>query len=254
MPNQDLTWLTKRPIAHRGLHAATEGRVENCLQSFDAAISHNFAIELDVQITKDDKAAVFHDYSLERLTHGTGRVDEMTLAELSKVSFKNGSDHIEDLASLLAHIDGRVPLIIELKTPKVQDTRLERAVAASLATYQGPAALMSFSPQVVAELIKHTDRPRGIVSCDFFRDKDGSKLVEEERYQLTHLLHAGVTKPDFISYCQKDFPAPSVDLMKALTGLPVICWTTKSAEDHIWALKHCDQVTFEGYDPDTISF
>ncbi|WP_114009057.1 glycerophosphodiester phosphodiesterase family protein [Cohaesibacter intestini] len=253
MPNQDLSWLTRRPIAHRGLHDVTQGRVENCRQSFDAAISHDFSIELDVQITKDGKAAVFHDYSLERLTNGTGRLDEMTLSELSIVSFKNGSDPIEELPSLLAHIDGRVPLVIELKTPNVQDGRLERAVAASLSTYDGPVALMSFSPMVVTELHQVTDRPRGIVSCDFFRDKDGADLPNEERYQLTHLLHAGVSKPDFISYCQKDFPAPSVDLMKALTGLPVICWTTKSVEDHVWALKHCDQVTFEGYDPDAIA-
>ena len=134
MHKQDISWLTKRPIAHRGLHNLDNGRVENCRQSFDAAVERNFAIELDVQITKDGKAVVFHDYSLERLTTGTGRVDEMTLAELSTVSFKNGSDHMEDLASLLAHIDGRVPLIIELKTPNIQDGRLERAVRSASKT------------------------------------------------------------------------------------------------------------------------
>ena len=111
---------------------------------------------------------------------------------------------------------------------------------------------MTFAPEVLAELAKVTDRPRGIVSCDFFKDEESEEMPSEERYSLTHLLHSGETKPDFISYCVHDFPAPAVDLMKALQDLPVICWTTKTVEDHNKAKLHCDQVTFEGYDPDTV--
>jgi glycerophosphoryl diester phosphodiesterase len=253
MHQQDLKWLTKRPIAHRGFHNKYNGIVENCTQAFEKAIAHDFSIELDVQITSDGKAAVFHDYSLDRLTNGSGRVDEHSLAALSSIAFKHGSDRITELSDLLVQVAGKVALIVELKTPKVADGRLEKAVADAVHGYDGPLALMSFSPAIVQNLIPMTKRPRGIVSCNYFRDEIGHDLSDENRYQATHLLHAKHSQPNFISYCIEDFPTPSVDVFKTVYDMPSICWTTKSAESHIHALKYCDQVTFEGYNPDEVT-
>lgn len=253
MQNKDLSWLTRRPIAHRGLHDIKMGRLENCRASFEAAIAGNFAIELDVQITRDGKAAVFHDYELSRLTLGEGKVADLTLDELSQIQMRHGSDHIEELEEILSLIDGRVPVVIELKTPPQQDGRLEKRVAKILDAYKGHAAVMGFSPDVVKTLAPLTNHPRGIVSCDFFKDDDGKKMSDAQRYYRTHLLHVSETRPDFISYGVRDFPAPTVDLMRVLFRLPVICWTVRSEEMHHHALKYCDQVTFEAYNPDEIS-
>lgn len=253
MQPTDLSWLTARPIAHRGLHDKSCGIIENCASAFEAAIAGNFAIELDVQVTKDGKAAVFHDYDLERLTQESGFVDQLTMAELAATPFQKGSDRAQELEEMLNQVAGRVPVFIELKTPRKDDGRLERRVAEILTTYDGPAAVMAFSPFLIRSLADLTDRPRGIVSCDYFNNDDGKNLTDDERYQLTHLLHAPQTKPDFISYGAKDLPAPSADLLKALQGLPIICWTTRSADDHHRALQSCDQVTFEGYNPDDIA-
>ena len=253
MNHQDLSWLTQRPIAHRGFHDKNKGIIENCPQAFDRAIEHDFAIELDVQVTSDGKAAVFHDYSLERLTHGSGRIDAHEMAELSKIAFRDSTDHMLELPELLTHIDGRVPLVIELKTPVIQDGRLEKAVAEAIADYQGKVALMSFSPLSVEQLIPLTDRPRGITACNFFNHQEDDKLTEQERYHLTHMLHAPRSRFDFVSYCISDLPVPSLDLLKALYDMPVICWTTKSEESHHKAMQLCDQVTFEGYDPDNLT-
>ena len=77
-----LAWLTARPIAHRGYHDAAAGRVENTLSAAKAAVSHNFAIECDLQLSRDEKVVAFHDDTLERLTEASGRLDAMTLAEL----------------------------------------------------------------------------------------------------------------------------------------------------------------------------
>ena len=252
MSHPDCSWLATRPIAHRGLHDATQGRVENCLKSFDAAIAQNFSIELDVQVTRDGKIAVFHDYELDRLTHGSGRVDETDMATLAKLDFRDGTDHIIELSELLDIVKGRVPLVVEIKTPKTNDGSFEKTVAAAVKTYDGPLALMSFSPQIVENLLLVTDRPRGIVSYDYLRDENTHGLSHEERYELTHLLHSKSSKPDFISYCQTDLPAPSVDMHKQFFNLPVICWTTKDVESHKRALNYCDQITFEGYNPDLI--
>ena len=253
MTNQAIDWLTARPIAHRGLHDAARGIIENCPQAFERAIAGNFAIELDVQVTRDGRAVVFHDYELDRLTKASGRIDEHEMAELSRIAFRNTSDQMLELPVLLDLVAGRVPLVIELKTAKCQDGRLERAVCEAVATYDGEIALMTFSPVMLEGMASLTDRPRGIVSCDFFRVKEGRNFSDEQKYQLTHLLHAAKTRPDFISYCQKDLPAPAVDLLKQLYDLPVICWTTKDVECHRHALQFCDQVTFEGYNPDQVT-
>ena len=78
----DLGWITARPIAHRGLHNRAGGIVENTPSAFQAAIDKGFAIECDVQITADGEAVVFHDFAVERLTGGTGKVAESPLAAL----------------------------------------------------------------------------------------------------------------------------------------------------------------------------
>ncbi|MCT4655379.1 MAG: glycerophosphodiester phosphodiesterase family protein [Cohaesibacter sp.] len=254
MPKSDLSWLTARPIAHRGLHSPQAGIEENTRSAFVAAMEQNFAIELDVQLTKDGQAAVFHDYDLERLTTSKGKTINHTMAELQTLSLRQGSDRIEPLGDILSLIAGRVPVVIELKSPKPHENQLlEEDVSRLLENYSGHAAVMSFSPDVVLHLKALTTRPRGIVSCDYFVDEDGEVLSHQERYALTHLLHAKATEPDFISYGIDYLPAPSVDLMKALFDLPVICWTTTNEDLHKKAMHYCDQVTFEGYNPDLLT-
>lgn len=252
MQNKDLSWLTARPIAHRGYHDDNQGLVENCRASFKAAIEQNYAIELDVQLTKDGKAAVFHDSQLDRLTRESGYLCDLTMAELAKAEFKQGADHIEELPDILALIGDQVPVVIELKAPATKNEELEKQVARNLEDYQGRAAVMSFDPRIVAHLANLTDRPRGIVSCDYFKDEANNDLSDDEKYKLTHLLHAPITRPDFISYDVTDLPVPSADLLKSLYDLPIICWTTRDAAMHHHALQFCDQVTFEGYNPDNL--
>lgn len=255
MSTKSFPWLTARPIAHRGLHDKNRKIVENTASAFQAAINKNYAIELDIQLTKDHQAAVFHDHQLDRLTTTKyGAIDELTMAQLQQLELKNSSDKIQPLSDILALINGQVPIVIELKTPKKTATNaLEKAVTTCLQSYQGNAALMSFSPDIVTNLIPLTDRPRGIVSCNYFEDEDGEHLSDEDCYALTHLLHFKNSQPDFISYGAHDFPAPAIDLLRALYKIPTICWTTTNAQSHHNALKYCDQVTFEGYDPDSLT-
>lgn len=253
MNGKSLDWLTARPIAHRGLHDETNDIIENTASAFQAAIAKNFAIQLDVQITKDGQVAVFHDDDLERLTTSSARVDSLTMDELREIPFKQGSDRIQSLPEILSLINGQVAVVIELKTPAKMDGSLEKQVSKDLEGYEGNAAIMSFAPQMVETLKDLTDRPRGIVSCDYFtNDEDGAHLSEEQRYAFTHFLHAKQTKPDFISYCIDDLPQPSLDLMRALYELPVICWTARTLEQHNKAMSQSIQVTFEGYDPDSL--
>ena len=109
-------WLTARPIAHRGLHARENGIVENTLSAAQAAIERGFSIECDVQLTSDGNAAVFHDFTLEGLTKGSGEVVSRSAAALSALTLKDSTDRISRLEAFLEVIGGRTPLIIEIKS------------------------------------------------------------------------------------------------------------------------------------------
>src|SRR5712691_7403493 len=89
-----LDWLIARPVAHRGLHDANAGIIENTPSAFAAAIAANYAIECDLQLSADGEAMVHHDDTLGRLTEGSGRLDAMTAADLKRVPFRASADRM----------------------------------------------------------------------------------------------------------------------------------------------------------------
>src|SRR3954451_21380819 len=147
-----LDWLTARPVAHRGLHDAAAGVIENTASAFAAAIAGDFAIETDLQISGDGEAMVHHDFALGRLTHGSRQLAAMTAAGLKDVPFKATADRIMTLGELCQFVAGRVPLVIELKSRFDGNLKLVRRAAEVVKAYAGPAALMSFDPTPIAAL------------------------------------------------------------------------------------------------------
>src|SRR4249919_3099342 len=124
-----LDWLTARPIAHRGLHDAQRGIIENTATAFAAAISDSYGIETDVQISADGEAMVHHDDALGRLTEGFGRLADMSAADLARVAFKDTSDRMLTLGELCDLVGGRVPIAVELKSGFARDTRIAQRTA-----------------------------------------------------------------------------------------------------------------------------
>src|SRR5215813_12456020 len=139
-------WLTARPVAHRGLHDISRGIVENMPGAAKAAISGNFAIECDIQLTADGEAMVHHDDELGRLTEGSGALLTKTAAELKQVRFKGTSERMMTLTDLCDLVAGRVPLVIEVKSRFDGDRKLVKRMAEVLSSYKGPAVGMSFDP------------------------------------------------------------------------------------------------------------
>src|SRR3954468_6949980 len=117
-------WLTARPVAHRGLHHATAGVIENTASAFAAAIAGGFGIETDIQITADGEAMVHHDFALGRLTLGSRQLAAMTAAGLKEVPLKATTTRIMTLGELCAFVAGRTPLLIEVKSRFDGDRRL----------------------------------------------------------------------------------------------------------------------------------
>ncbi len=246
---RNLKWLTARPIAHRGLHEAAAGVIENTATAFSAAIDAGCGIECDVQVSADGEAMVHHDDALGRLTEGDGALAAMSAAAIQAVRFKQSEDRILTLSELCDLVAGRVPLLIEIKSRFDGDLRLVARAAAVLARYQqGPAALMSFDPAPIAWLSRHAPAlPRGIVAERRYDHPEWAAATRFQKFLLAHLLHAPRTRPQFVAYAVRDLPAPAPWVARNLFGLPLLTWTVRDDDDRRRAVRYADQMIFEGF-------
>jgi glycerophosphoryl diester phosphodiesterase len=245
-----LDWLTARPVAHRGLHDAAAGVIENTPSAFRAAIAGNYAIECDLQISADGEAMVHHDDVLGRLTQGEGRLAEFNAAVLKQVPFKATADRMITLGELCDLTGGRVALVIELKSRFDGERRLVERAADVLRSYAGPVALMSFDPRPIAALRGTAPGlPRGIVAERWYRHPEWAALSRAQKRSLAHLFHFPRTRPHFIAYRAQDLPAPAPWLAHTLLGLPLLTWTVRTPEDRRQAARWASQMIFEGFRP-----
>lgn len=239
MPRPDparTAFLKAQPFAHRGLHG--DGRVENSRAAFVAAITAGYGIECDVQVSRDGEAFVFHDADLDRLTHETGPVAARSAQTLDGILLAGTDETIPTLFQLLARTLGRVPVLIELKTPVRDFTPLCRAVARELDGYRGPVAIMAFHPGVVRWFRLHAPEiVRGLV------------VTEQDRTGLWHRLLRTLAlrraHPDFLAYDVRSLPSAFAARARR-RGLPVLTWTVRDAAAERLAFAHADEVIFEG--------
>lgn len=238
------------PIAHRGLHG--EGVPENSLAAATAAIEAGYAIEMDIQPAAGGVPMVFHDYDLSRLAGDQGFIADLDPDDLAGMRLLDSDEQIPTLAAMLRLVDGRVPLLIEIKDqdgrlgPHIGD--LPGHVADQVKGYQGPVAVMSFNPHVVKAF--HDLAPDiavGITSCGF-PGKDWPALDEETRKRLADIDDFADCGASFISHDRQDLTNPRVDALKA-QGVPILCWTVRSPEQEEAARRVADNITFEGYAP-----
>lgn len=238
-----LDFITARPIAHRGLHDWRKGVIENTASAFAAAAEANYAIECDLQLTRDGEAVVFHDDSLERLTLGHGLVKDKTLAEMKAQALRHTSDRVQTLAELLEQVAGRVPLIIELKSDWDGDERLAVRALKALKGYKGAYCLMSFDPDII-ETVKRLSPStiRGMVN----EAGDYGWLPLARQIEMRSFGYLKRTEPHFMSFHFGDFPFAGVKAFRQ-AGRPVVSWTIRTPEQAALALRYSDQITFEGY-------
>jgi glycerophosphoryl diester phosphodiesterase len=244
-----LDWLIARPVAHRGLHDAASGVIENTPSAFAAAVAGNYAIECDLQITADDEAMVHHDDALGRLTEGNGRLDSMSAAALKSVPFSATADRMITVGELCDLVAGRVPLVIELKSHGDRDRRVVARAAQVLSHYRGPAALMSFDPGQIAALREIAPAlPRGLVA-ERHQRAAGDDFSVGIRRAMSHAPEALRTRLQFLAYGVKDLPGAVPWAARNLLGLPLLTWTVRSDEDRNRARRWADQMIFEGFRP-----
>jgi glycerophosphoryl diester phosphodiesterase len=237
-------WLTKTPVAHRGLHDIAKGVPENSRLAFQKAIDGGYAIELDVRITGDGQPVVFHDAVLDRLCGKPGKVSEMTLAALKRETLLGTEETVPSFRDLLDLVQGRAPLLVELKKDNAEPAgKLEEAVANMLRHYPGPVAVQSFSPRTVNWFKDNAPQfVRGQIACAMA--DMGKNLNWYQRIGLRWMLNNFYGEPAFLAYDVNDLPAPLTARYRA-RRLPVVSWTVRTPEQRARAAAHADNIIFE---------
>jgi len=239
-------WLTAQPIAHRGLHDETSGRVENSLAAARAAVAWDYAIECDIQLSSDGEVIVFHDVLLDRLTFAEGRLDQRSRADLAHVAFRHGNETIPALTDLLAVVAGKVPLIVELKSHFNGDTRLADAALACVASYAGPLAFKSFDPDLLRRLRDcNASQPLGLVAEALYAPAEWPELTPERRAGLLAWEFFPDIRPDFLSWHVNDLPHAVPRLCRDGLHMPVMSWTVRTEAQKELATLYADQIVFE---------
>lgn len=242
------------PIAHRALHDRAQGRPENSLTAVRAAVAAGYGIEIDLQPSADGVAMVFHDDTLERLTAETGPVSARLASELQAIPLLGTDEGIPTLAQVLETIDGRVPLLIEIKDQSrclgPTDGRLEGATVTALEGYRGAVAVMSFNPDAMAHMRRLAPAiPRGLTTYAFPAEDfppDAGPELQARRQALAAIEDFDTVGASFVSHDWRDLTGPRVADLRA-QGWAVLCWTICDPAQEAEARRVAQNITFEKY-------
>ena len=235
---------TEVKFAHRGLH--NNERAENSMSAFRAARDAGYGIELDVRLTKDGELVVFHDKTLDRVCGVPGKVIDFTYEELTAFKLGGTDDTMPLFSDVLSEIDGRVPLLIEIKMEPGESGIAEK-LAEVIDGYRGDYIVESFNPLALRAFMKlKPEIPRGILSTLYSKEEHfRGKLLY---FLLENLMMNFLMRPDFIAYDKRGSKNYVLRLLRKNFSTPLFAWTIKSEEEEEKAISDgFDTVIFEGY-------
>ncbi|MGY3213954.1 glycerophosphodiester phosphodiesterase family protein [Mucilaginibacter sp. HD30] len=238
------TWLTSKPIAHRGLHTNNKIIPENSISAFRAAIKRGFPIELDVHVTVDGTVIVFHDNDLERMCGVKRDTDSLRLEELTNLFLKNSKETVPTLKSVLDVVDGQVPILIEIKELKNIGQGAEK-IWKVLRDYSHEYAIQAFNPFILAWFARRVPEiTRGQLASGFKNEK----MFFLKKFLLRNYLFNFISRPYFIGHNIHDLPSKRVNSFRE-KGIIALGWTVKSMEEMETAKQYCDNIIFEQFIP-----
>lgn len=245
--NKGLADLRGWAYAHRGLHG--HGVPENSMAAFQKAVDAGYGIELDVHLLADGNLAVMHDSSLMR-TSGINRIiEEMTTDELNSCFLEGTREVVPTFDQVLRVVDGKVPLIIEIKPKAGNFAALTERVCQRLESYDGVYCIESFDPHCVFWLRRNRpDIIRGQLSFNYLKQKN-AKLPWIMRFLLTHQMLNFLTYPDFVAYRCTDRKHLSNAICRKIWGAVGVSWTLLDPEDYRRAVQDGWIPIFEGFQP-----
>ncbi len=217
-------WLFNKPIAHRGL-TDLEGFVENTLPAFINSAVKGYPIETDIRLTADEQIVCFHDEDLTRLAGRKEKISSMTCSQLEQITLIKGQK-ICTFDELLTHINGKVPLLIEIKDG--QPKSIVKKAIDKLKEYNGKYAFISFDPRLLYELKRIAPQAlRGQLIV-------GGKhpRLDKLKWSLLNLR----AKPHFIDHFIDNLDKPYKN---------TICWTVRTPAQLEKAKRLGINITFE---------
>ncbi len=231
--------------AHRGLW--NESVPENSLAAFELAVKAGYGIELDIQLSKDGRIVVFHDATLHRMCGVNKRVSELTLAELKTLSLARTEHRIPTLIEVLQLVDGKVPLLIELKGEDIDTTLCGRA-AKILDNYRGAFCVESFNPVILSWFKNYRPRyARGQLVTDLLKEKKkGNKFLS---FVLSYMLLNFLSRPDFIAIDKKYQNKVAFKICVGFFRAKAFVWTVRTPKEYISAHRSGKFTIFEKINP-----
>ena len=237
---------------------------ENSLAAFEAACKAGYGIELDVHLSRDGQVVVIHDGDLRRVAGDNRAVADLTYAELQRIPLRSGAtvqggesaetsagspeaQYVPLLSDVLALVDGRVPLVVEIKMDRGLDRELMRKTDALLSGYQGDYVIESFNVLALAWYRKH--RPevtRGQLAVPYRGRVDSPDSAL--RWMAGSLLFNWLGRPDFVAYEWHGGHSLPIRIYRFLGGTPV-AWTVRSERAQEESRPDFDGIIFESYLP-----
>ena len=226
-------------IAHRGLFNK-ENIPENSIKAFELCVQKGYAIELDVNMTKDGYLVVFHDTNLKRMTGIKYNVSDLNLNEIKKLKLLGTENRIPTLEDVFLLVDGKVPLMIEIKRNDKFEELMPKLIS-MLDKYNGEYVVKSFDPRIVYWLKKNAPHiTRGQLAAKNIREVK-SRIM---KFLLGKMFFNIFTKPHFISYQYTNMNYKMYKKQKR-KGREVAVWTVKSKDEYLKIKDICDMVIFE---------
>jgi glycerophosphoryl diester phosphodiesterase len=228
MGNASIQLFLEKPIAHRGLHGF--GRPENSLAAIKPALETKTPIEIDIGLSKDNKWMLGH-WPLYRNLSGELKVFQKSTAyEIQRAWPKTSKRHIPSLSEAMEMIQGKIPLLLDvklygLKNPKGLN-RLKALIKAYQEKYKGSVAVQSFNPTVLAYFNeKKLEIPRGLVVGSL--GNIPSRIIPTGKLPSRVALH--YTKPDFLTINSVN-PKPYFEFLRKSANVPLLAYNVKSKE------------------------
>ena len=242
---KEMDYYKTKMYAHRGLHNSE--RAENSMSAFRAAVESGYGIELDIRLSKDGKLVIFHDDTLDRVCGREGKVIDFTAAQLAEFKLSGTNDGIPLFSDFLEMVNGRVPLLVEIKED-AGDSKVSEAACEMLKSYKGEFIVESFNPLSLKTVKENMPKvTRGILSHRYYEYEQYKKPLY---FLLQSLLLNFLCRPAFIAYDHRHANSFALKFVRKFFGVPTLAWTVRSAEEERVARENkFDGIIFEGYIP-----
>ena len=234
-------------IAHRGLFN-NDDIVENSLLAFKKAKENGYGIELDVQLTSDNKLVVFHDESLKRICGIDKNLRDCSYDELLNYNLLDTNDKISLFKDVLEILDKDVPLIVEIKSEGNPIKTCDEAIKL-LKSFDLNYTMESFSPFVVLHLRrKYKEIIRGQLAYNMLKDSNEHSSLWI-KFRCTYLLNNYLTRPDYVAYDINNIHNLSFRIISKLYKGECAAWTIKNKEQLKESRKYYQQFIFDSFIP-----